>query len=186
MAKPSERDRDYRARASKMRWPELSALWIEIKAGLTPGWTDGKAFEHLVVRAFELNKLTVEYPYHVPPGGNPIEEIDGVVYLGDIGFLLECKDRRSTDVEAVAKLGLQLLRRPPATMGCVFATGQFTRPALTLADFAIPHRILLWSESDVDIALGRRDFKAMLQEKHRQLVMYGMTDHSPNYKGFEK
>lgn len=81
MATPSEKAVKYRAEAEKMDWPAIAALWEQIKKGETPGWDNGKALEHLVVRAFALSGLEVEYPYDVPPGGKPFEEIDGIVYL---------------------------------------------------------------------------------------------------------
>jgi hypothetical protein len=75
VAKPSEKDLEYVGWIRAMEWPELCGLWENIKSGNTPGWGDGKALEHLVVRAFELGGLEVEYPYHVPPAGNPLEQI---------------------------------------------------------------------------------------------------------------
>src|SRR5205085_4407394 len=120
------------------------------------------AFEHLVVRGFELSGLRVEYAYDVPPEGAILEQIDGMVFLGDTPFLIECKDRDSVDFVAVAKMRNQLLRRPPVTMGCVFITGEFTQPALILAGFAVPHQITLWAGDDTKAALDAQDFKAPL------------------------
>jgi hypothetical protein len=105
-----------------------------------------------------------------------------MVFLGDTPFLIECKDRDSVDFEAVAKMRNQLLRRPPVTLGRVFITGDFTRPATILADFAVPHQITLWSGKDVKTALDAEDFKAPLVRKYHVLCMYGMTDQSPILK----
>ena len=69
----------------------------------TAGWDEGQALEHLVIRAFRLNKLEAEYPYDVPPGGKAIEQIDGLVYLNCYTFLIECKDKETVDIEAIAK-----------------------------------------------------------------------------------
>jgi hypothetical protein len=154
VAKPSEKDLEYVMRAEGMSWADLSALWELIKAEKTPDWEGGKAFEHLVIRAFRLNGLEAEYPYDVPPGGKPIEQIDGLVYLQCYTFLVECKDKESVDIEAIAKLRNQLLRRPETTLGCVFTTGAFTEPALIITDFSVPHRILLWSKADIDKCLS--------------------------------
>src|SRR5690349_9117283 len=136
MAAPSEKARRYRSKAEKMGWPQVAALWEQIKRDDTPNWDAGKALEHLVVRAFALSGLEVEYPYDVPPGGEPIEQIDGIVYLDGLVFLLECKDKDKVDIEAIAKLRNQLFRRPDTAMGCVFVANEFTAPALTLADYA--------------------------------------------------
>lgn len=185
MAAPSEKSEKYRRAAEAMDWPEITSLWEQIKKGETSDWDDGKALEHLVVRAFALSGLAVEYPYDVPPGGKPLEQIDGIVYADGLAFLLECKDREAVDVEAIAKLRNQLLRRPDTTMGCVFVTENFTQTALMLADFALPHRILLWPGADIGNAIGARNFAATLREKYRHLCKYGLTDHSPNYRSLE-
>ena len=182
MAKPSEKDREYIERAEKMLWPDLETLWAAIKNDDTPGWQSGKALEHLVIRAFRLSGLEAEYPYDVPPGGNPIEQIDGFAMMDSLVFLVECKDKESVDIEAIAKLRNQLLRRPETTMGCVFAAGDFTSPALIITDFSVPHRILLWSEVDIDNCVRKRDFKLALRQKYIFLCKYGLTDHSPTYK----
>lgn len=182
MAKPSAKAEEYRTRAQAMGWSELFVLWNDILADKTAGWDDGKALEHLVIRGFELSKLPVEYPYDVPPGGKPLEQIDGLVYLNDIAFLVECKDKDKVDVEAVAKLQHQLLRRPPTAMGCVFVSGKFTEPALVLAGYTAPHRITLWSGVDIKDALSKKDFGGVLRKKYHDLCMYGLTDCSPNYK----
>lgn len=185
MAKPSEKDLEYLRRAEALSWEDLDALWELIKANQTPDWEGGKAFEHLVIRAFRLNGLDAEYPYDVPPGGKPIEQIDGLVLLQCHTFLIECKDQDTVDIEAVAKLRNQLLRRPETTLGCLFTTGEFTEPALVLTDFAVPHRILLWSDGDVERCLKQRDFGSVLSNKYRILCKYGLTDRSPNYRGLE-
>jgi len=157
-------------------------LWKAIQSGTTPGWEGGKALEHLIIRAFRLGGLEAEYPYDVPPGGKPLEQIDGLVHVDCFTFLVECKDKDSVDIEAIAKLRNQLLRRPESTLGCVFTAGDFTEPALTLADFAVPHRILLWPGAGIDECLNREDFKTTLLEKYRHLCKYGLTDLSPYYK----
>jgi len=185
MARQSNKAIEYEGRARGMSWADLRSLWEEIKGGNTPDWEVGKALEYLVVRAFELSGLRVEYPYDVPPGGKPLEQIDGLVYLNSQAFLLECKDRDANDVLAIAKLQHQLLRRPVTTFGCVFVSGRFTEQALISADYAIPHRIMLWSGASIEAALKRQDFAAALWEKYHQLCMYGLTDHSPNYRDLE-
>lgn len=185
MAKPKDRDLEYIKTAEKMGWKELQKLWKAIRAGNTPNWDGGKALEHLVIRAFRLSKLDAEYPYDVPPGGNPLEQIDGLVRMDFVTFLIECKDKESVDIEAIAKLRNQLLRRPDTTLGCVLTPDDFTVPALTLADFAVPHRILLWAGVDIDECLAAKDFQTTLREKYRHLCKYGMTDRSPNYKELE-
>ncbi len=185
VAKPSEKDLYYIKMIEKMGWPELRTLWAAIRSENTPGWEEGKAFEHLVVRAFKLGGLDVEFPYHVPPGGQILEQIDGVVFTEGHCFLLECKDEKATDIEAISKLRIQLLRRPETTLGCVFTRKRFTRPALILTDLSTPHRILLWSDSHIEDSLQKGSFALTLHEKYRYLCMYGLEDHSPFYKELE-
>jgi hypothetical protein len=185
VAKPSGRDLDCIERAEKMAWKDLRKLWKQIKAGATPGWELGKALEHLVIRAFTLNELDAEYPYHVPPGGRILDQIDGIVFVDGQCFLIECKDEDATDIEALSKLRIQLLRRPGSTLGCVFTRHHFTRPALILNDLSVPYRILLWSELDIEESLKKESFANTLRAKYRDLCMYGLTDHSPYYKELE-
>lgn len=182
MARPSESDVTDRARAEALDWDGLKRLWREVKDGEAAGWSSGKALEHLIVRAFTLSGLPAEYPYDVPPGGNPVEQIDGMVVMGDTVFLIECKDMQSVDIEAVAKLHGQLLRRPPGTLGCVFSSGGFSNPALLLSDLAVPYRITLWSKVDIDAAIENEDFAEPLRRKYLDLCQFGLSDYSPFYK----
>lgn len=168
-----------RERAGRLDWPDLEILWDEIQSDDARGWDSGKALEHLVVRGFALSGLQVEYPYDVPLAGRSLEQIDGMVYLGDVPFLIECKDRDSADIEVIAKLRNQLLRRPPSTMGCVFVSGKFSHPALVLSNYAVPHRITLWSSPDITKAIQARSFARVLKQKYRELCMLGLTEHSP-------
>jgi hypothetical protein len=188
MAAKSDADKEYIARAESMGWEELAVLWSKIragKAGKAEGWEGGKALEHLIVRAFRLSGLEAEYSFDAPPGGRVFEEIDGLVALQSNVFLLECKDKPKVAIEAVSKLINQLLRRPGTTLGCVFTSGEFTEPALLLADYSVPHRILLWSGRDIDKGLMNMDFRKPLAEKYYNLCKYGLTDHSPNYEELE-
>lgn len=185
MARPSEKALEYRERSRQLSWEDLRLLWESVVAGVTPDWDDGKALEHLVVRAFELGGLRVEYPYDVPLAGRPLEQIDGLAYLGEYAFLLECKDRDKADIEVIAKLHHQLLRRPLTAFEAVFVTGEFTQPALVLAGFSIPPRIVLWSRADIDAALAARDFAGALRAKYEQLCKYGLPDYLPDYRELE-
>jgi Restriction endonuclease len=186
MTRPRKRGLDYQGRVEKMNWLDLASLWEEIEKGRTSLWEPGKALEYLIVRGFALSGLDVDYPYEVPPGGEKLEQIDGIVYLDGLAFLLECKDaEEKADIVAFAKLRNQLMRRPDTTMGCLFVAGEFTRPALRLADYSVPHRILLWQGEDVREAMVARDFRSALSKKYRHLCKYGLTDYSPNYRNLE-
>jgi hypothetical protein len=126
-----------------MSWRDLIALWGQIRDGHTPDWHEGKALEHLVIRALKLSKLEADYPYDVPPRGRAFEQIDGIVHLNCHTFLIECKDQEPLDIEAIAKVRNQLLRRLDTTFGCVFTAGRFTTAALILADILVPHPVVV-------------------------------------------
>jgi hypothetical protein len=68
---------DYQQRIAAYGHTQLLTLWEEIQADDTPGWEPGKAFEYLVIRAFELEGATVTYPFSVRLGGTIVEQIDG-------------------------------------------------------------------------------------------------------------
>ena len=70
----------------------LVMLWKQILARNTPGWDPGKALEYLVLRAFELERATVIWPYQISSDLGTIEQIDGVVYTDSISCIFECKD----------------------------------------------------------------------------------------------
>jgi hypothetical protein len=174
------------ARADTLTWADVECLWTEVQGRDVPGWDAGKALEHLVIRAFSLSGLRVEYPFEVALAGRVLEQVDGLVYLGDVPFLVECKDRRSVDIEVVAKLRNQLQRRPPTTMGCVFSSGSFTEPAVVLANFAVPHRITLWSGEDISEGIAQRNFEGLLRRKYHELCMFGLTNHSSDFREFQE
>ncbi|GAC1643260.1 MAG: hypothetical protein NVS9B11_12600 [Candidatus Dormibacteraceae bacterium] len=186
MARPSEKFVEYEANAKAMTWAGLQAMWAKVRADEDiDGWASGMAFQYLIVRAFELSGLTVEYPYDVPPGGKPLEQIDGIVYLDNLAFLIECKDMDKVDIECIAKMRNQLDRRPATTLGCIFVSGEFSAPALILAGLTSPLRVTLWQLDDIDEAIANKDFKQVLSEKYRNLCRFGLQDHSPHYKDLE-
>src|SRR5208337_2095713 len=177
------KDSEYEKRDAKRDWAKLRKLWHQIKNGQIKDRKPGKALEYLVVQAFALSGLEVDYPYDVPPRGMKLEQIDGIVYLESLAFLLECKDRNDPEnIVSFAKLRNQLLRRPDTVLGCLFVSNEFTEAALTLADYSVPPRILFWSGTDIDKAIEKCDFAGLLRDKYRNLCKYGLTDHSPNYR----
>src|SRR4051812_40708911 len=109
--------------------------------------------EYLVLRAFQLDGAVVRWPYVVHEDGEEIEQIDGVVYFDSVAGMIECKDTdKPTNIEPVAKLRNQLLRRPSGTIGVVFSRSGFTEAASLLARFIAPQTILLWSGDEVAYA----------------------------------
>lgn len=169
---------EYQARIGSMGWAELSRLWDGISTRDTPGWELGKAFEYLILRAFELDGADVKYPYTARLFGEEIEQIDGAVYWGGLKCLVESKDTVDrVDFGPIAKLRAQLQRRPAETLGVVFSRSGFTEPALVLAQFLSPQSILLWTGDELDYALRRQAMGKGLLQKYRVRIEEGLPDY---------
>jgi hypothetical protein len=157
---------------------DLISLWEQIKAGETPQWAPGDAFEYLIIRAFDMEGLHVRWPYHVtlPQKVGTVEQIDGAVYFQERGFLIESKDQyRPKDIEPVAKLRIRLERRPPGTMGILFSTQGFTVAAELFAQFSSPMNVLFWSREDVQYAVVYGKMCDVLRYKMRYAVEEGLS-----------
>jgi hypothetical protein len=183
MATPAELE----ARIRLLDWAGLTALWANIKAGTTTGWDAGEALEYLVLRAFELDRsehVLVRYPYEVSLFGEIVEEIDGAVHLPGLSCLVESKDWGSNvAIGPIVKMRSQLLRRPAGTIGLMFSKTDFTRPAIYLAHFTLPQAILLWSGTDLDVALAETSMCACLRTKYRACVETGIPDYDLRERG---
>jgi hypothetical protein len=170
---------DYQQQILQYQRNDLLTLWQAIKLGNTPDWPPGKAFEYFIIRAFQLEGADVCYPFSVILGGEEIEQIDGAVYTGGLACLIECKDQqRPINIEPIAKLRNQLLRRPATAIGSIFSRSGFTEPATTLARFLAPQTILLWKGEEIDYALRRRYMCQGLIAKYRYCVEHSL----PNYE----
>lgn len=169
----------YEKEIEKYNSETIIDLWNSIKSGTTPGWASGKAFEYLVLRAFQLEGADVRWPYSVKMDGDEIEQIDGVVYTDGLACLIECKDQStSSNIEPIAKLRNQLLRRPGTVIGVVFSRQGFTDPAATLARFTAPQTILLWTGEEVEFALRRGYMRSGLLSKYRVCIERGLPDYN--------
>ena len=170
-------------RIRSLDWQELRELWSAIKEQDTPEWPPGKAFEHLVLRAFEIDGADVRWPYQVSRVGSvelpkALEQIDGVVYAAGLSCLVESKDTTNeVNVEPIAKLRNQLLRRPSPAVGLLFSVAGFTSPAQVLAGFLAPQTILLWGGDDVEYCLRNERICDPLLRKYRACVEEGRPDH---------
>jgi hypothetical protein len=170
---------DYHQRISTYQSTELLALWEEIKLGETPDWDPGKAFEYLILRAFEIEGSTVTYPFIVQLEGTIVEQIDGAIYTDGLSCLVECKDQDSKiAIDPVAKLRNQLLRRPSGIVGVVFSRSSFTEPMLVLAQYSASQPILLWDQFDLDYTLSHQHMRIGLAKKYRYCVERGLPHYS--------
>lgn len=180
-------DEEYRERIEQYTWDDLLALWQAVNAGNTPGWAGGKAFEYLILRAFQLEGAYVHWPYTVTVGDvtggeaqEVAEQIDGFVHTKDgLACLIECKDYRNekANLESIAKLRNQILRRSSTIIGVVFSRSGFTAPALLLARFTAPQTILFWDGDEIEIALRNHWFCQGLTAKYRVCLAKGVPDY---------
>jgi hypothetical protein len=169
----------YEAMIQSLQWEGLRSLWQKIGQRKTPGWDAGKAFEYLIVRAFQLDGAEVRYPYSVKLFGEEVEQVDGMVYCLGLSCLVESKDfanKVNVDIAPIAKLRNQLLRRPASTIGLVFSRTGFTDPARHLSYFSLPQTILLWSGDEIEYALEQESICNLLVLKYRGCVEDGLPD----------
>lgn len=172
---------DYVAKVAKFDWKDIASLWAKIiktprkKVG---GWAEGKALEHLILKAFELSGAEVVWPYSVKLNGSVVEQIDGMVIVDHLTCMVEVKDQAaSVNIEPLAKIRNQLQRRPAGVLGSVFTSSQFTSPAKTLAQFMAPQAVLLWQGPEIGHLVHQKDFVTALKWKHRVLMQYGLPDY---------
>lgn len=170
-------DNDYQSRIAQLGHKDLLELWQTIAAGNALDWAPGKALEYLVLRAFQLEGAEVRWPYSVSIDEEEIEQIDGVVYTGGLSCLIECKDTtQRTNVEPIAKMRNQLLRRPAAAIGAIVSVKGFTEAAEILARFLAPQTILLWNGNELAFALRNRILCRSLEAKYRYCIETGKPD----------
>jgi hypothetical protein len=170
----------YETKIRSLQWKGLRSLWKKIEKRNTPGWDAGKAFEYLVLRAFQLDNAEVRYSYRVQLFGEEVEQVDGVVYCSGLSCLVESKDladQIKVDIAPIAKLRNQLLRRPASTIGLVFSRTGFTDPARHLSYFSLPQTILLWSGDEIKYALEQESICGLLILKYRKCVEDGLPDY---------
>jgi len=168
---------EYEALVTGFNHGDLVGLWDAVRNGVSlPQWGSGRALEYLILRAYQLEGAQVRWPYDVRVGGNIIEQIDGSVHFDAISCLIECKNYAyPINGEAIGKLHYALTRRPPAAIGAVFSRSGFTQPAMALASFSAPQRVLLWDGDEIDYALRSNLMREVLTKKFRFAVDMGIS-----------
>lgn len=162
-------------------WNGIQEMWKSLRAGHAPGWDPGKAFEYLILRAFELDGAEVRWPYTVSTQGHVVEQIDGAVYAGGLACIVEAKDSgRPVQFHAVTKLRQQLARRPSGVLGLLFSRTDFTESARILAQFLVPQNILMWSGNELTQAIEHRRLVRALEAKYRYCVEHGQQERAPH------
>lgn len=166
----------------ELDWEELMHIWQERRNPEQQAkWGKGKFFEYAILRSFELEGAEVKYPFNVPfpqaiiDGKEVIEQIDGIVYEDGLTVLAESKDYEDNniDIEPLAKLQVRLKRRPSSVIGCIFTASDFTLPAQVLIESLMPHTILLWNRSDIELCLNNKCFRKGLHLKYRSVIEDG-------------
>jgi hypothetical protein len=172
--------KDYERMIQSLQWDELRTLWDNIENRSTPGWDAGKAFEYLVLRAFQLDGAEIKWPYSVTFFDEVVEQIDGAIYYSGLSCLVESKDfaDKTVDITPIAKLRNQLLRRPAGTVGLMFSRTGFTNAAVSLSCFSLPQAILLWNGAEIKYALEREKICELLTLKYRACVEDGLPDYN--------
>lgn len=151
----------------------LLELWRAIEGGNTPGWEPGRAFEYLVLRAFDLEGARVRWPYRV----ERFEQIDGFLYSDGLTCLIESKDQATPlDIGDIAKVRHRLSRRPTVSLGVIFSRTGFTTPVLQQARFFVPQNVILWNGNELGYALERQVMRASLRVKYEYSLEYGFPD----------
>jgi len=180
--KPMPTEREYENRIEQFDREDLISLWERVhQKDRLEDWDPGKAFEYLVLRAFELEGATVSWPFSVrwPFSGSVIEQIDGAIFADGLSCLVESKDREEPlSFEPIAKMRNQLLRRPASAVGLVVSSGGFTAPARLVAHFLAPQTVLLWDGEEIDYCLRRSYFRQGLREKYQHAVEQGLPDYN--------
>jgi hypothetical protein len=170
--------KEYEERMQRFDHGGILRLWDAILAGDVPDWDPGKAFEYLILRAFQLEGAAVVWPYSVRDANNEeLEQIDGAVFVRELHGLVEAKDHAAkVDVGPVAKLRSQLLRRPAASIGLAISRSGFSDPAVALVRYMAPQTILLWQGTEIDLALKKQKMVDGLERKYRYAVTHGWPD----------
>jgi hypothetical protein len=159
-------------------WAGLIELWKRIERRSTaPDWPSGRAFEYLILRAFELDGAEITWPFSIREGKNTLEQMDGVIYVHGLALICEAKDYESDlNFEPIARLKHKLSRRPPGTIAACFASRGFTEEALRLTQKSSPQDVLLWYGSEVAAALVNKKMSEYLLAKYRHMVEYAVPD----------
>ncbi|QRN96337.1 restriction endonuclease [Archangium violaceum] len=158
----------------------LFDLWERVKKGedLSP-WSPGRAFEFLILRAFQLEGAQVIWPFR-----GEWEQVDGAIYVEGLSCLLECKHwREPVDFSPIAKLKVRVDRRPPPVVGLFFSARDFTLPARQELHAHSLRNVLLWGTRDVDLAL-RNGMRTALGIKWRKAVEEAVMDYELEAEDF--
>ncbi len=151
---------------------------------LTPqqaGWV----FEHWICEAFRLvatptDRVQGPFTVQLDSSERTKEEIDGLVTLGWQGLLIQSKlEADPTSFDPIARLYLQVGRRPLGTMGLFFSQA-YSPAARELAAELRPIRVLLFRNDEIQWALTREsplDMLDIVRRKWRAALELAVPDY---------
>jgi hypothetical protein len=122
----------------------------------------GDVFERWLLEAFRLSGMVGHYAFRVPfrGSGSTREQIDGLLFDGWAGFLIESKFwTKKVDFGPIALLDFAVGTRPVGTLGLFFSGFGYTAAALESAQLLRPIRVLLFDQEDLDWALDEKALK---------------------------
>ena len=141
----------------------------------------GWVFEHWVCSAFRLvatpaDRVRGPFTVRMETSDQTKEELDGAVTLGWQGFLIQSKLQADPiPFEPIARLYLQVGRRPEGTIGLFFAPN-YSEAAKELVNELRPIRVLLFRTIEINRGLTREpplDMLEMIRRKWRLAVEEG-------------
>ena len=145
----------------------------------------GWLFEHWICEALRLaggEEILLDESVKVPSLNNEkvLEEIDGLAILGWQGFLIQCKlENHPTPFDSIARLHLQVERRPQGTLGLFFSR-EYSTSAVELARELRPIRVLLPRVEEISLELKKPqpfDMLQLVRRKWRAVMLYGRPDY---------
>jgi hypothetical protein len=169
---------------------DLRSIWESLRPDLDAADTErtfrgrpltpqqaGDVFERWVMEAFRLSGARGGYAYRVPlrGSGSTREQIDGLLFDGWQGFLVESKfwtDKASFG--PIALLHLLVEQRPVGVLGLFFSAFGYTVPAVESAELLHPIRVLLFDRQDLTWALGSTPFAGRMAEMVRRKWMHAV------------
>jgi hypothetical protein len=149
----------------------------------------GWVFEHWVCEAFRLvaaptDRVQGPLIVHSDSSERTQEEVDGLVTLGWQGFLIQSKlEADPTPFDPIARLYLQVGRRPRGTIGLFFSQA-YSPAAEELARELRPIRVLLFRTEEIQWALTREPPLDMIEVVRRKWRL-ALEQARPDYPIFK-
>jgi hypothetical protein len=150
----------------------------------------GWLFEHWVCEAFRLvgETVLVDDSFTVPSlfSEKVQEELDGLVTVGWQGLVIQCKlETDPTPFDPIARLHLQVERRPQGTLGLFFSQ-DYSDSAIELASELRPIRVLLLRVEVIEWELKKKqpfDMLKLVWKKWRAAVKFARPDYDLKLAG---